>query len=306
MLEHPSSNPEANPLPPRPVLSVGLPVYNGEKWLEEAIESILVQRFREFELIIADNASTDRTRTICSDAAARDSRVRYHRSNHNIGLYKNFDLVFKLASGKYFKWAACSDFCLEGFFEKCVVLLDARPDVVLVYPKAFLVFTDPEGKEYAQEYDDNLNIEDERPSKRFCEYLNRERFNNVMHGVIRASALRRTSLNRPMPGSDISMISELSLLGKFVEIPDRLFVRRFNPETSSILMNSSMATERDVLGVPTLIQRVKLHSYRFLTTYRAPITLSEKLQVWLYLLRRVAALRHQVFRRLIHVVIPGR
>lgn len=289
-----------------PILSVGMPVYNGAKWIEDAIESILEQSFGDFELIIADNASTDDTERICRSFAGRDARVRYHRNSSNIGIYRNFDLVFELASGKYFKWAACSDFCLEGFFEKCVAVLDARPDVVLVYPKTLLLYSRPGGEEYAEEYDDNLNIEDDRPSKRFGEYLNRERYNNVMHGIIRASALRETGLNRPMPGSDISMIAELSLRGKFVEIPDRLYVRRFDPETSSILMNVALAAERATPGAPTVTQRVRLHAYRFVTTFRAPIGFLEKLRVWLYLLRRVAWLRHQVFRKLVQVAIPRR
>lgn len=309
MLDRPSSNAasDTNGKPPlSPKLSVGLPVYNGAEWIEEAIKSILGQSMSDLELIIADNASTDRTEAICRDAAARDARVRYHRNSNNIGLYRNFDLVFELAAGTYFKWAACSDVCLDGFFEKCVAVLDARPDVVLVYPKTYLLLTGADGKNYAQEYEDDLNIEDDQPSKRFSTYLNRERLNNVMHGVIRASALRRTSLIRPMPGSDISMIAELSFLGKFVEIPDRLFVRRFDPETSSILMDASTAAERSIPGAPTLLQRIDLHTYRFVTTFRAPISFPEKLRAWFYLLRRLVALRHQVIRKLIQIAKLGR
>lgn len=306
MLEPPSSESDRVTAPRPPVLSVGLPVYNGEKWIAETIDSILQQSFGEFELIISDNASTDQTEAICRNIAANDTRVRYHRNRSNIGLYKNFDHVFELASGKYFKWAACSDYCLEGFFEKCVEVLDSRPDVVLVYPRTYLLFDGPDGEPCAMEYDDNLSIEDDRPSTRFREYLSRERINNVMHGIIRVSALRQTSLMRPMPGSDISMVAELSLLGKFVEIPDRLFARRFDPETSSILMSASMAAQRDVPGAPTLVQRINLHSYRFVTTFRAPIGLLEKLRVWVYLVRRVAALRYQLLRKIIRMVIPGR
>ena len=306
MLEDSPSNPAQNKQSSPPLLSIGLPVYNGAKWIEGAIESALEQSLREFELIISDNASTDQTEAICRRLAERDGRIRYHRNTTNIGLYKNFDLVFEMATGKYFKWAADSDFCLEGFFEKCVAVLEAREDVVLAYPRAYLLLCDPDGKEVAVEYYDNFNLEDERPSTRFSQYLERERINNIMHGVIRASALRRTSLIRPMPGSDISMVAELSLLGKFVEIPERLFVRRFDAETSSMLMNSATAAKRDVPLGRTLSQRLRLHTYRFITTWKSPISLSEKLRVWLYLLRRVAALRHQVIRRLARIVIPGR
>lgn len=291
-----------------PVLTVGLPVYNGAKWIDDALESMLEQSFRDFELIISDNASTDDTEAICRNAAAADARVRYHRNDRNIGAHKNYDRVFELSSGKYFKWASCSDICLAGFFEKCVAVLEARPDVVLAYPRAILLHARPGEDQLALEYEDNLNLEQDRPSERFREYLNREKLNNVMNGVIRSSALRQTALNLPLPGSDISMIAELSLLGKFVEIPDRLYVRRFDSETTGILMDASLtaAPGRGYPGRPNNIQRIKLHSYRFVTTLRAPIDFSEKLRVWLYLLRRVAWLRHQAFRKLFRIVTRGR
>ncbi|MCP5410315.1 MAG: glycosyltransferase family 2 protein [Chromatiaceae bacterium] len=298
MIEQPSSNHSA-----APVLSVGLPVYNGEKWIAEAIDSILVQNVEDLELIISDNASTDRTESICRAVAARDSRVRYYRNNTNIGLYRNFDRVFELATGKYFKWAADSDICLEGFFEKCVAVLDARDDVVLAYPRTLLLLWGPDGEEVVSEYINNLNIEDDRPSDRFRKYLDRERINNVMHGVIRASALRKTSLIRPLPGSDISMIAELSLLGKFIEIPEPLFARRFDPETSSMLMNTSTASTRKVPLGRTFMQRLDLHAYRFLSTFRAPIDFSEKLKVWLYLLNRATSIRHQVYNKLMRLLM---
>ena len=311
MLKHTSSKPssdtntaQTNSSPP--ILSIGLPTYNGAKWIKDAIESALEQSFRDFELIICDNTSTDETETICRDIAARDARVRYHRNSTNIGLYKNFDRTFELSSGKYFKWAADSDYCLDGFFEKCVAALEQREDVVLAYPQAYLLLQNMEGEEYAMEYHDDFNIEDEQPSLRFRKYLEREKINNIMHGIIRVSALRKTSLIRPMPGSDISMIAELSLLGKFIEIPDRLFVRRFDAETSGLLMTESIATERDAPRAPTIKERILLHSYRFISVLRAPISWSEKQKVFLYLLRRVAALRHQILRRLARILIPGR
>ena len=148
------------------------------------------------------------------------------------------------------------------------------------------------------------NLEQERPSDRFREYLNRENINNVMNGVIRASALRETALNRLLPGSDISMVAELALRGKFVEIPDRLFVRRLTPDTTILLMEQS-AKSHGYLGRPDNLQRLKLHSYRFLDAWRAPIALSEKIRVWLYLLRRVAWLRHRAMRK-VFKVLTGR
>jgi glycosyltransferase involved in cell wall biosynthesis len=288
-------------MPVAPTLSIGMPVYNGAKWIQESIDYLLNQSFRDFELIIADNASTDETETICRTIAARDSRIRYHRHSSNIGVFRNYDRVFELSTAPYFKWASCNDICLDGFLEKCLAVLRDRPDVVLVYPRAIVVFAPRDEEPYGEEYDDNLNLEQERPSARFREYLNREKINNVMNGVIRASALRETTLNRPLPGSDISMIAELSLRGKFVEIPDRLFVRRLTPDTTILLMEQS-AKSHGYLGRPDNVQRFKLHSYRFVDALRAPISLYEKMCVWLYLLRRVAWLRHRAMRKVIKLL----
>lgn len=281
-----------------PLLSVGLPVHNGEQWLSQSVESMLAQSFGDFELIISDNASTDGTRSLCEQFAAQDDRVRYHRNPTNIGVYRNFNRVLELSSAKYFKWAAVGDFCLDGFFEKCVAVLESREDVVLVYPRALLLFGGIDGTGYAQEYDDNLNLEHPRPADRFRAYLERERFNNVMHGIVRASAVRDTALHRPYPGSDISMIAELSLRGKFLEIPERLFARRFDAEISALMMSATSAAQLSMPAGPTVRQRVNLHSHRFLTVARAPIDFREKLRAWLYLFRRVFRLRHQVIRSL--------
>lgn len=281
-----------------PVLSVGLPVYNGARWVAGALDSFLGQGLGDFEVIVADNASTDGTEAICRAYAERDARVRYFRNPSNIGVYANFNRVLEPARGRYFKWAACSDLCLDGFFRQCVDTLERRPDAVLAYPRAYLVIVDADGSEVAHEYDDGLNIEDAGPAARFRAYLERERINNVMHGVARRAALLQTALHRPYRGSDISMVAELSLRGKILEVPERLFVRRFTPETSSLLMNSTGAAQWSLPVGPSLAARANLHAHRFVTVARAPIPFGEKLKAWSYLLRRVVRLRHQVMGRL--------
>ena len=89
-----------------PLVSIGMPVFNGEDYVEAALDSILTQTFTNFELIISDNASTDRTEEICNDFADSDDRIRYYRQEKNLGAAANFNRVFELSSGKYFKWAA--------------------------------------------------------------------------------------------------------------------------------------------------------------------------------------------------------
>ncbi|NES80204.1 MAG: glycosyltransferase family 2 protein [Moorea sp. SIO2B7] len=129
-----------------PRVSIGLPVYNGEKFLKQAIDSILAQTFKDFELIISDNASTDKTEQICREYAAKDKRISYYRNNENRGAAWNFKYTFDLARAKYFKWAAHDDVCATNFLASCVEVLDNDPSVVLSYPKT--IFTKADGQKW--------------------------------------------------------------------------------------------------------------------------------------------------------------
>ena len=93
----------------RPIVSIGMPVYDGERFIEDALDSLLAQTFTDFELIISDNASTDATESICCNYAKRDSRIRYIRQIENLGALRNFQFVLNEANGDYFMWAASDD-----------------------------------------------------------------------------------------------------------------------------------------------------------------------------------------------------
>src|SRR5262245_34163763 len=108
-------------------VSIGLPVYNGDNFIRQTIESYLSQTFEDFELIISDNASTDRTEEICRTFAVQDRRVRYTRNKENIGLARNYNQVFTMSCGEYFKWADHDDMCRPTFLMKCVQALEEHP-----------------------------------------------------------------------------------------------------------------------------------------------------------------------------------
>jgi len=115
----------------QPRVSIGLPVFNGENYLTEAISSVLNQTFTDLELVICDNASTDRTHAICCEYAAADQRVRYIRNESNIGAAKNYNLVWEKSTGTYFKWLAHDDRLLPGYVAATVAALEHDPGVVL-------------------------------------------------------------------------------------------------------------------------------------------------------------------------------
>ena len=110
-----------------PRVSIGIPVYNGGRFIKEAIDSILAQTFEDFELILSDNASTDETEEICKEYATLDRRIRYYRNEENLGAAKNYNRVFELSNGEYFKWASHDDLCAPEYLERCIAALCPPP-----------------------------------------------------------------------------------------------------------------------------------------------------------------------------------
>ena len=151
-----------------PRLTVGLPVYKGERYIAESIESLLGQSYTNFELIISDNASTDDTPGICERYAKQDRRIRYYRQPKNVGLAPNHNFCAEQARGELFKWAAGDDLYHRDLLLRCVEVLDERPEVVLVHSYTALI--DSDSKMYrATAY--SLATAAPRPSDRFRSLL---------------------------------------------------------------------------------------------------------------------------------------
>ena len=219
-----------------PRVSIGLPVYNGEKFLKEAIDSILSQTFRDFELVISDNASTDRTHEICESSAASDPRVRYVRNEVNVGAAKNYNNVFELSSGIYFKWAAHDDACAPDFLQQCVAILDREPSVVLCYPK--MVDIDDQGHHLATRNISHIPRSERgaypTPHQRFRRLIRTDYTCEEVFGVIRSDVLRKTKLILSYTDSDRTLLAELGLYGRFHEVPDVLFYHRMHKGMSTM------------------------------------------------------------------------
>jgi glycosyltransferase involved in cell wall biosynthesis len=215
----------------KPRVSIGLPVHNGERFLEETLRSLLAQTYADFELIISDNASTDETQDICRAYAAKDHRVRYYRNKKNIGVGRNFSRAFELSTGDYFKWASADDLCKPELVARCLHVLDNDNTAVLACPKTR--FIDESGNVLDLD-DPGWNLRSEAIHERFRYVIHAEgHWVNSLFGLIRARALARTRLIPSYPGGDYRLIGELSLIGKFVEIPEYLFFRRIHSGASS-------------------------------------------------------------------------
>jgi glycosyltransferase involved in cell wall biosynthesis len=210
-----------------PRVSIGLNVYNGEKYLRLAVESILRQDYTDFELIISDNASTDATQEICGELAAKDARIRYSRNPTNIGASKNYKRVFELSKGEFFTWAAHDDVYLPGFLRRCVDSLDQAPSsVVLVAPRTEVI--DERGFS-TQIRVERLHTTRALPHQRVADVLWNVRWSTAQHGLFRSSALRKTRLHDAFYGADRVLLLELAILGEIWEIPETLFLKRHYP-----------------------------------------------------------------------------
>jgi glycosyltransferase involved in cell wall biosynthesis len=216
--------------PDFPLVTIGLPVYNSAKYLSRSIESLLAQTFRDFVLVISDNASTDGTSEICERYAREDSRVRYHRNPVNIGLSANFNRVFELNQSKYFKWSTSDDFWAPDMLADAVEILEADADVVLCYPKTVIV--DGDGREQDR-YEDKLHLMQDDPVERFVAVLDHCKLVNHHLGLLRADAIQRTRLFAAHVPADTAFIAEMSLYGKFYEVKKFQFFRRFHSDSSS-------------------------------------------------------------------------
>ena len=209
-----------------PRVSIGLPVHNGEPFLEATLDALLTQTFDDFELIISDNASTDRTGALCCAYAERDRRIRYTRLPKNIGAAGNWNRVLQLASAPYFKWAAHDDLHQPEFIARCAQALDADPTVVLAYPRAITI--DDEGRVVTGAWGARPEFSAAVPLARFAAGLSRPRdpLPLPLFGVARADSLRRTGLMDSRPNCDRMILAELSLYGRFRELAEPLFLQR--------------------------------------------------------------------------------
>ncbi len=206
-------------------VGIGVPVYNGEQFVGAALESMLGQTFGDIDLVICDNASTDRTEEICRDFAARDKRVRYFRNATNIGAGPNFNRTFHLSHGEYFKWAACDDLHEPDFLRQCVEVLDCDSEVVLCHTAA--TYIDEHGKRIGGYTPDPIpNVGSDRPSVRFRDLIMNDHWCIEVFGLIRRDVLARTPLIASFVGSDRTLLAELGLLGKLHVVPEVLFLSR--------------------------------------------------------------------------------
>lgn len=255
------------------LVTIGLPCFNGERYLKIALDSIRAQDHEPLEIIVADNASTDGSVEIAREAAAQDDRVTVLLSDRNHGAAWNYNRLVDAARGTYFKWAAHDDVCEPTLVSSCVATLEANPGAVVAYPQDLIIDADGE---VVRVHDEDLGLELEGDIRRAAQLLWRVRMCHAVFGVMRLEVLRETELIQPFDSSDVALLAELALRGPILQTEGRLFHRRRHDHDS----RSVNATSADVAkwfapeGAPRGRSRPLLRSY-FRTARRwAPDTRS--------------------------------
>ena len=206
-----------------------MPVFNGEAYVELAIQSILDQTYSDFELIITDNASTDRTPEICRRFAGQDSRVRFIANDTNIGGWRNHNKVLSLAETELFAWAGHDDLRAPKAIERCVELLDSDSGAVMAFVGVKRI------DENGDDIDFNYSIPDfssPHPNERFRQAIRLDYSLELFYGLHRTATIKSTRGLGQFSDSDRVLTSELALAGRFLFTDEVLFFRRDHPDRS--------------------------------------------------------------------------
>ena len=224
-----------------PLVSIGLPVYNGENYVAEAIQCVRNQTFSNWELIICDNSSTDHTFDLCRQLADDDNRIRVYQNPRNMGVSFNYNEVFRRSQGKFFKWAAHDDLFAPRFIAKCVEELDEDQRVVLVFPQ--LSYVDADGRVLRRQASELsvLGPTVESRAKQFMRLAAQGTdFLWLAYGLFRRDVLAQTGAMGLYAGDDQVLLFKIALLGNIKQIDEEMFFRREHREASTCKRGSTV------------------------------------------------------------------
>ncbi|WP_308282683.1 glycosyltransferase family 2 protein [Pseudonocardia nigra] len=209
-----------------PQVCIGIPVYNGAKYIAASIEASLAQTYSDIEVVVADNASTDETAAICAEFAARDPRFRYVRFSEHLGVAESFTRTFGLCHSKYFMWAASDDLTDPTFVEKAIEVLERRPDAVVCYSETAIV---DDAGEVLRKDEFMLDLDHPSPSTRFHRMVMappKVHGAHELYGLIRTDVMRQTGvMSNHVMGCRV-LLAELALRGRLARIDEILFLNR--------------------------------------------------------------------------------
>ena len=214
---------------PAPLVSIGLPVYNGEAYLRQSLDALLGQTLTDLELVISDNASTDATASIVQEYAARDHRIRYVRQPVNIGAASNHNAVVSLARGRYFKWASHDDLYHPDLVRLCVEALEQHPEAALAH--SWHGYIDSQGVLLSA---DPYPLDTANPSPRArLRSILRTPGGTDFYGVVPTEVMRAVPRHDNYYNADRTFVAGLALAGPFLQVPRVLYYCRQHADQAS-------------------------------------------------------------------------
>lgn len=220
-----------------PRLVMGLPVYNGENYLRQTLDSILNQTYRDFKLIISDNASTDNTAAICQEYAQKDNRIIYYRQAKNLGAAPNYNFVFQSGDAPYYKWVAHDDLLKPDYLCQCIEMLEQDSSLAIVHCPIEQIDANSHSLGVMREACDfrlNGDTPQDRLRKALWTYRNWDVF-----GVIRSEYMAKTHLHGDYLDADRIFLAEILLQGNMGYLSEPLFCLRVHQESYTQKMSQT-------------------------------------------------------------------
>lgn len=194
--------------PAYPLVTVGIPTYNGGAKVLNALSSVVEQDYPNLEVIISDNCSTDDTEAICTALAASNPVVRYFRQSRNIGIMPNFEFVLRQASGELFMWISDDDYLAPGIIRQYVDYLAAHPDYALVSGRIQYWTAD---KPLFCEHD--FSFEEDYAFSRILRFYYKVVYGSIFYGLMHTDVARSIPLKNRI-GDDWHFVASLAFMGK--------------------------------------------------------------------------------------------
>lgn len=224
------------------LVSIGLPVYNGENYIEEAIQSVLDQTYPDVELVISDNASSDGTENICREFAEANSHVKYHRNESNLGAGPNYNIAWEKSSGSFFKWLAHDDRLLPEYVATTVQALENTPDAVLCNTVVDYIGANGNHRGYYTSVLKDAGVSD--PALRFATMILKTHTCVDFFGMIRRPAMVGSVLHGTYHGCDRAFIAQMALRGRLLQLETPLIQMREHPHRYTRQANTAQLRKK--------------------------------------------------------------
>ncbi len=260
------------------LVNIGVPALNEERFLSQTLDSLLAQDYSNLEIIICDNASTDKTEEISCKYAGKDSRIKYFKNKERLSGPENWNRAFQLSSSKYFMWASGHDLYDKSFVSSCMEILEKEENVTLAYSLTYSI----------DEYNNKLQIIPQYLDTRTLNLISRfNKFilasNNsscILTGLIRSESIRKTHLMQNTLAADTLFLSELSLLSYFAQTQKPLYYRReIRPHETPIMTSKRRIKDifRNKKKYPAIFYLFHLIYKYLITIWRSSINFGYKI-----------------------------